>query len=115
MMHKYHNLGTAENVVVLNELKALPFRNLQRTSDPSAVEISGEKFAEKALLRNAACAGCPVGCIHLGFVREFMEPNQYLYRQLSYDHEPIFAVDCMLAVTDPSPPDIMEADKVGWT
>jgi aldehyde:ferredoxin oxidoreductase len=116
MMHKYHNLGTAENVVVLNELKALPFRNLQATSDPAAVEISGEKFAEKALLRNAACAGCPVGCIHLGFVREkFMEPNQYLYRQVSYDHEPVFAVGCMLAVTDPfAALDIMEeADKVG--
>ena len=116
MMHKYHNLGTAENVVVLNDIKALPFRNLQRTSDPSAVEISGEKFAEKTLLRNAACAGCPVGCIHLGFVREkFMEPNQYLYRQVSYDHEPIFAVGCMLAVTDPfAALDIMEeADKVG--
>ncbi|MCU0593748.1 MAG: aldehyde ferredoxin oxidoreductase C-terminal domain-containing protein [Desulfobacterales bacterium] len=116
MMHKYHNLGTAENVVVLNEIKALPFRNLQQTCDPAAVEISGENFAEKTLLRNAACAGCPVGCIHLGFVREkFMEPNQYLYRQVSYDHEPIFAAGCMLAVTDPfAALDIMEeADKVG--
>jgi hypothetical protein len=46
-MHKYHNLGTAENVIVLNEIKALPFRNLQVTSDPSAMEISGEKFKEK--------------------------------------------------------------------
>lgn len=102
MMHKYHNLGTAENVVVLNELKALPLRNLQRTTDPAASGISGEAFADKALLRNAACAGCPVGCIHLGFVREkFMDPNQYLYRQVSYDHEPVFAVGCMLAVTDP--------------
>jgi aldehyde:ferredoxin oxidoreductase len=103
-------------VVVLNELKALPFRNRQQTCDPAAAEISGEKFAEKALLRNAACAGCPVGCIHLGFVREkFMEPNQFLYRQVSYDHEPIFAVGCMLAVTDPfAALDIMEeADKVG--
>jgi aldehyde:ferredoxin oxidoreductase len=116
MMHKYHNLGTAENVMVLNEIKALPFRNLQQTSDPLAVEVSGERFAEKALLRNAACAGCPVGCIHLGFVREkFMDPNQYLYRQVSYDHEPIFAVGCMLSVTDPfAALDIMEeADKVG--
>jgi len=116
MMHKYHNLGTAENVAVLNAIRALPFRNLQQTSDPSAFEISGEKFAEKTLLRNAACAGCPVGCIHIGFVREkFMEPNQYLYRQVSYDHEPIFAVGCMLAVTNPfAALDIMEeADKVG--
>jgi aldehyde:ferredoxin oxidoreductase len=101
-MHKYHNLGTAENVVVLNELKALPLRNLQQTTDPAASGISGEAFADTALLRNAACAGCPVGCIHLGFVREkFMDPNQYLYRQVSYDHEPVFAVGCMLAVTDP--------------
>jgi aldehyde:ferredoxin oxidoreductase len=116
MMHKYHNLGTAENVVVLNELKALPFRNLQATSDPAAGGISGESFAAKTLLRNVACAGCPVGCIHLGFVREkFMEPNQYLFRQVSYDHEPIFAAGCMLAVTDPfAALDIMEeADKVG--
>jgi aldehyde:ferredoxin oxidoreductase len=116
MMHKYHNLGTAENVVPLNELKALPFRNLQKTQDPAAREISGESFAAKTLLRNAACAGCPVGCIHIGFVREkFMEPNQYLFRQVSYDHEPVFAVGCMLAVTDPfAALDIMEeADKVG--
>ncbi|MCU0564637.1 MAG: aldehyde ferredoxin oxidoreductase [Desulfobacterales bacterium] len=102
MMHKYHNLGTAENVVVLNAIHALPLRNLQRTSDPAATGISGEAFAEKALLRNAACAGCPVGCIHIGFVREkFMDPNQYLYRQVSYDHEPVFAVGGMLAVHDP--------------
>ncbi len=116
MMHKYHNLGTAENVMVLNELKALPFRNLQATSDPAAAGISGENFAAKTLLRNAACAGCPVGCIHIGFVREkFMEPNQFIYRQVSYDHEPIFAVGCMLAVTDPfAALDLMEeADKVG--
>jgi aldehyde:ferredoxin oxidoreductase len=29
-----------------------------------------------------------------------MEPNQYLYRQVSYDHEPIFAMGSMLGVTD---------------
>jgi len=50
--------------------------------------ISGETFAEETLMRNTACSGCPIGCIHVGFVREkFMEPNQYLYRQVSYDHE----------------------------
>lgn len=116
MMHKYHNLGTAENVAVLNALRALPFRNLQQTHDPCAAGISGEAFAERTLLRNAACAGCPVGCIHIGFVREkFMEPNQYLYRQVSYDHEPIFAVGAMLGVCDPfAALDLMEeADRAG--
>ena len=64
--------------------------------------ITGEKFAEVTLLRNAACSGCPVGCIHIGFVRErFQKENRWLYRQVSYDHEPIFAVGAMLSVTDP--------------
>jgi aldehyde:ferredoxin oxidoreductase len=101
MMDKYHNLGTPINVAVLNGIKALPCRNLQSTSDPAISGITGETFADRTLLRNTACAGCPVGCIHLGFVREkFSEPNQYLYRQVSYDHEPIFAMGSMLGVLD---------------
>ena len=101
MMDKYHNLGTPVNVAVLNELGALPIRNLQQTTDPNITGITGETFADDTLLRHTACAGCPVGCIHIGFVREkFMEPNQYLYRQVSYDHEPIFATGSMLGITN---------------
>jgi aldehyde:ferredoxin oxidoreductase len=101
MMSKYHNLGTPGNVRVMNDLKALPIRNLQATTDLATEGITGERFAEVALLRNAACAGCPVGCIHIGFVRErFHEENRYLYRQISYDHELIFAVGSMLGVMD---------------
>ena len=101
MMSKYHNLGTPGNVRLMNDLKALPIRNLQATADPATEGITGEKFAEVALLRNAACAGCPVGCIHIGFVRErFQEENRYTYRQISYDHELIFAVGSMLGVMD---------------
>ena len=101
MMSKYHDLGTPNNVIPLNKLRALPVRNLQQTSDPNIAGISGEKFAEVALLRNNACAGCPVGCIHIGFVRErFSEENRYLYRQVAYDHEPIFATGSMLGVLD---------------
>ena len=101
MMSKYHDIGTPVNMAVLNEVRMLPIRNLQRTTDPGISGITGEKFAELALLRNAACAGCPVGCIHIGFVRErFQTENQYLYRQVAYDHEPIFAVGSMLSVED---------------
>jgi aldehyde:ferredoxin oxidoreductase len=101
MMQKYHNLGTPVNVAVLNELKAMPWRNLQATTDLNAPGITGERFAETALLRNAACAGCPVGCIHIGFSREkFHADYRYFYRQVSYDHEPIFATGSMLGVTD---------------
>jgi aldehyde:ferredoxin oxidoreductase len=103
MMDKYHNLGTPINVAVLNGIKAMPCRNLQRTSDEAIGGITGETFAARTLLRNTACAGCPVGCIHLGFVREkFSEPNQYIYHQVTYDHEPIFAMGSMLSVLDAS-------------
>ncbi len=101
MMHKYHNLGTPANIAVLNELKALPIRNLKETGAADIDGITGERFAENTLLRNTACAGCPVGCVHLGFVRErFQADHRYYYRQVSYDHEPIFAVGAMLGVTD---------------
>jgi aldehyde:ferredoxin oxidoreductase len=101
MMDKYHNLGTPINVAVLNGIKGMPCRNLQRTSDENISGITGETFAERTLLRNTACAGCPVGCIHLGFLREkFAEPHQYLYRQVTYDHEPIATMGAMLSVLD---------------
>lgn len=111
MMSKYHNLGTAANLEALNALKSLPWRNLQQTTDPAIVGVTGEAFADRTLLRNAACSGCPVGCIHVGFVREkFAEENQYVYRQVAYDYEPIFAVGTMLGVTDPfAVLDIMDA------
>jgi len=101
MMAKYHGLGTAVNINPLNELKSLPWKNMQQTSSPEADNISGERFADDTLLRNAACAGCPVGCIHVGFVREqFQTNNQYLYRQVGYDYEPVFACGGMLEVTN---------------
>ncbi len=103
MMSKYHNLGTPGNVIPLNELSSLPIRNLQQTRDPDAVGISGEKFAEDLLIRNAACAGCPVGCIHVGMLREqFQDEHRFQIRQVSYDHELIFAVGAMLGVMNAS-------------
>ncbi|WP_457574586.1 aldehyde ferredoxin oxidoreductase N-terminal domain-containing protein [Desulfolithobacter sp.] len=103
MMQKYHNLGTAANLQVLDDLKALPWRNLQQTSDPETITgVNGEAFADKTLLRNGACSGCPVGCIHIGYVREkFHQDNRYFYRQVAYDYEPIFACGTMLGLGNP--------------
>lgn len=101
MMKKYHDLGTPVNVAVLNNLKALPCRNLQQTSDSQITGITGETFAEETLLRNQACSGCPIGCIHLGYVREkFHKDHRYYFFQVAYDHEPIFATGAMLSVTN---------------
>lgn len=103
MMKKYHDLGTPANLKTLNDLQALPWRNLQATADEAVNRISGERFADEALLRNSACSGCPVGCIHVGFVREkFMDSHRYLYRQVGYDYETIFSLGTMLGVADRS-------------
>jgi aldehyde:ferredoxin oxidoreductase len=54
-------------------------------------------------MHNAACAGCPVGCIHVGMVREmFSTSHRFAIHQVAYDHEPNFAAGPMLGVTDPS-------------
>ncbi len=99
MMNKYHDIGTSVNVAILNDLKSLPWFNLKQTHDVAVDGITGEKFAQDSLLRNVACSNCPVGCIHIGFVREkFMKENRYLYRQVSYDHEPVFSAGSMLGV-----------------
>lgn len=101
MMRKYHNLGTAANLEGLNDLSSLPWKNLQQTADPAIKSITGGSFADETLLRNGACSGCPVGCIHIGFIREKMtEDNRYHYHQVAYDYEPIFAAGTMLGVTN---------------
>jgi len=103
MMAKYHDLGTPANVLPLNELKSLPWRNMTATSDPEAAKISGEAFADELLMHNAACSGCPVGCIHIGMVREkFSDAHRFAIHQVAYDHEPNFAAGPMLGVTDPA-------------
>lgn len=101
MMRKYHNLGTAENLQTLNDIESLPWLNLQKTTDPGIAQVTGKVFADETLLRNGACAGCPVGCIHIGYIREKAKlDNRYHYHQVAYDYEPIFAVGTMLGVTD---------------
>lgn len=100
IMTKYHGLGTTGNVLSLNRIKSLPSKNLKYTSLPGADGISGEYFADNLLLRQVACAGCPVGCIHIGLLREkFGEEHEYYYRQVSYDHEPVFAMGSMLGIS----------------
>jgi aldehyde:ferredoxin oxidoreductase len=101
MLRKYHNLGTPANLQDLNDISSLPWRNLQQTSDPGIATITGKSFADQTLLRNGACSGCPVGCIHIGFIREKMAvDNRYHHHQVAYDYEPIFAAGTMLGVTN---------------
>ncbi|MBF0410585.1 MAG: aldehyde ferredoxin oxidoreductase family protein [Candidatus Riflebacteria bacterium] len=102
LMKKYHDLGTAENVLPLSEKGGLPTRNLQSEKFEHANEISGEAFAEKTLARRLACAHCPVACIHLSSLREPYEDEPYFYRTsfVAYDYELIFALGSFLGVAN---------------
>ncbi len=101
-MEKYHDIGTPVNVDPLNEIGALPTRNLQSSKFEDASKISGESFAEGYLGRRLACAHCPVGCIHIAALREPYEDESYFYKTsfISYDYEPIFALASMLGGSD---------------
>jgi len=100
-MEKYHELGTSINVEPLNAVGALPTRNLQATRFERAADVSGEAFAEHNLMYKRACAGCPIGCIHIGLLRRpFGDPDEYEFQSsyVGYDYEPIYAVGPMLGI-----------------
>jgi aldehyde:ferredoxin oxidoreductase len=102
LMKKYHDLGTAENILPLNELGGLPTRNLREARLAEAANISGEYFAEHYLGRRLACSHCPVGCIHIAALREPdpMKPYFYKTSMISYDYEPMYALGSMLGGSD---------------
>lgn len=103
LMKKYHDYGTAANIVPLNLLKGLPAKNLTSASDPEAESISGEHLAEAYLGRRIACAHCPVACIHIAALREPYEKELFFYKtkMIPYDYELIYSLGSMLGVFDP--------------
>jgi aldehyde:ferredoxin oxidoreductase len=102
LMKKYHDYGTAANIMPLNLLKGLPTKNLTENSSERAVKISGETLAENHLGRRVACAHCPVACIHIATVRVPYREERFFYKTLMipYDYELIYALGSMLGVFD---------------
>jgi aldehyde:ferredoxin oxidoreductase len=102
VMKKYHDLGTAGNIIPLNAFGGLPVKNLQSGTAEDVTGISGEKFVEHYLGRRLACAHCPVGCIHVAALREPYKDKAYFYKttMISYDYEPIYALGTMLGLTN---------------
>ncbi len=101
-MTKYHDLGTPSNVLSLNAMGALPTRNFTSGAIECADNISGEYFAEHYLARKTACTGCPVGCIHIGWLREqFASDHEYFTVYTPYDYELIYAFGSNLGISDP--------------
>ena len=104
VMSKYHDQGTPINVLNLNSLSALPTLNLRQSTFEHAEKVSGEVFARHHMARKISCAGCPVGCIHIGqFKREFAEKGfEYETINVAYDYELIFALGTFLGLSEPT-------------
>jgi aldehyde:ferredoxin oxidoreductase len=102
LMKKYHDYGTAANVMPLSLMRGLPTINLTESSSEGAVKISGEELAENHLGRRVACAHCPVACIHIATLRIPYETERFFYKTLMipYDYELIYALGSMLGVFD---------------
>jgi len=117
LMKKYHDYGTSVNVIPLSKIGGLPTRNFSQGYFEGSSQISGEKFASDYLIQHTACAHCPVGCIHIGKLREkFSEPCHYKTVKVSYDHELIYALGSNLSIS--YAPDILRLleyiEKQGW-
>ncbi|RQD72590.1 MAG: aldehyde ferredoxin oxidoreductase [Tindallia sp. MSAO_Bac2] len=54
--------GTAVLVNIINENGVFPTNNFQKATFDKAEEISGETLAEKHLIKNTGCFGCPIAC-----------------------------------------------------
>jgi len=116
---KYHALGTPENVLPLNAFGGLPTRNLRETRFEGAGEISGEAFAKENLSKKLACAGCPIGCIHIASLRQSFgkDAGEYEFKTelVNYDYELIFAIGSLLGLSNKE--EILDiiciAEKVG--
>jgi len=102
VMKKYHEIGTAVNVMPLNATGGLPTKNLLAPQFDGAAAISGESLAANYLGRRVACAHCPVACIHLAALRLPYPHDPYFFKtvMIGYDHEPVFAMGSLLGVAD---------------
>ncbi len=93
---KYRDLGTPINTLNFQKLGVLPTKNFQTGVFDKAMDISGEKMAEKWVVKKAACSQCPIGCDHLVHVKD----GPYKGSVASVDFEPLFAVGSCCCVSD---------------
>ena len=115
-MSKYHDVGTAINIMPLSMLNGLPTRNFSQGSFESADKVSGETFAKEHLAQHISCVHCQCGCIHVATLREEFQQWHYATAKVSYDYELIYALGTALSIS--SPQDILrlilEVERQGW-
>ena len=115
-MSKYHDIGTAINIMPLSMINGLPTRNFSQGSFESAEQVSGETFAKDHLAQHMSCSHCQCGCVHVATLRKEFQQWHYYTAKVSYDYELIYALGTSLSIS--SPQDILrlilEVERQGW-
>jgi len=92
LMPILHGLGTAANLE--KTLTGLPGHYptlMDRELKPS---LTARSLADKHLVRQLSCTGCPIGCIHVGQYRRMFGRDSLEYEEshLPYDYASVFAL-----------------------
>ena len=66
----FQKYGTAEHVIVSNEMGSLPTRNYSTGAFEGAVSISGENMYETIVDGSRGCFACPVACTKYSTVKD---------------------------------------------
>jgi aldehyde:ferredoxin oxidoreductase len=102
----YRALGTANNVLLLDRVCALPTRNFQQASFERAEDISGEHLAEHYLVKVTACPTCPIACEHVYRVKE----GTFAGLEMSLDYATLSALGPLCGID--SAPAILKAAEL---
>ena len=93
---KYRGLGTAANMLTMNEQSALPTRNYQSASFDKIEKVSGEYLNEKYVSKIQGCSACPCRCEHIAVARE----GEYKDSVARVEYEPLMAFGPYCGVDD---------------
>lgn len=103
LMPLLHELGTAVNLERMQSMMALPSRNYLQPQFNALPSFTAQSLAEKHLVRQLACTGCPIGCVHVGHYRRMYGNDSFEFEEchLPYDYATVYALGSQLGLETP--------------
>jgi len=95
---KYRQLGTPANLLLLQQLGALPSCNFRGAAFEHADRLSGEQLQERHLASVSSCSSCAIGCGRLYRTRNGGSPPT----TGRVEYETLFALGPLLGMDDPN-------------
>jgi aldehyde:ferredoxin oxidoreductase len=93
---KYMGLGTAANIITMNNQGCMPVRNYQTAYFEGIETVSGEYMNKHYVTKIQACSACPCRCEHVAEVKE----GPYKGAVARVEYEPTMAFGPYCGVSD---------------